>query len=35
MPTESLELVYADLAGRVDPASREGYRYCLAFTDNF
>ena len=35
MPTESLELVYADVAGPVDPASREGYRYYLAFTDDF
>ena len=33
--TAPLELVHTDLAGPVDPASKEGFKYCLAFTDDF
>ena len=33
--TASLELVHTDLAGPVDPASKEGFKYCLAFPDDF
>ncbi|CAB4035581.1 Retrovirus-related Pol poly from transposon TNT 1-94, partial [Paramuricea clavata] len=30
-----LELVHADLAGPVDPMSKEGFRYTIAFTDDY
>ena len=30
-----LELVHADLAGPIDPVSREGFRYLIAFTDDY
>jgi len=30
-----LELVHTDLARPVDPASKQGFKYCLAFTDDF
>ncbi len=30
-----LELVHTDLAGPINPESREGYKYVLAFTDDF
>lgn len=33
--TSPLELVYTDLAGLVDPASKKGFKYCLAFTGDF
>ena len=33
--TAPLELVYSDLAGPIDPVSREGFRYSIAFTDDF
>jgi len=35
LATAPLELVRTDLAGPVDPTSKEGFKYCLAFTDNF
>ena len=31
----ALELVHTDLAGPIDPESREGYRYALSFTDDY
>ena len=30
----ALELIHTDLAGPIDPKSREGYRYALSFTDD-
>lgn len=33
--TKPLELVHIDLAGPIDPASREGFRYSIAFTDDY
>ena len=30
-----LELVHSDLAGPMDPTSREGFRYTLGFTDDY
>ena len=33
--TAPLELVHTDLAWPVDPASKEDFKYCLAFTDDF
>jgi transposase InsO family protein len=30
-----LEKVHVDLAGPVSPVSREGFKYCIAFTDDF
>jgi len=33
--TAPLELLHTDLAGPVDPAFKEGFKYCLAFTDDF
>ncbi|KAL9986763.1 hypothetical protein ACROYT_G000956 [Oculina patagonica] len=33
--TAPLELVHTDLAGPIDPASREGFRYSIAFTDDY
>ena len=30
-----LELVHTDLAGPIDPVSREGFRYGIAFTDDY
>lgn len=30
----ALQLVHTDLAGPIDPESREGYRYALSFTDD-
>ena len=32
---KSLEKVHVDLAGPVSPVSREGFKYCIAFTDDF
>lgn len=32
---EALELVHTDLAGPIDPTSRDGYRLALSFTDDF
>ena len=32
--TAPLELVHTDLAGPIDPISREGFRYSIAFTDD-
>lgn len=31
----ALELMHPDLAGPIDPESREGYRYALSFTDDY
>src|SRR4029434_1751079 len=31
----ALELVHTDLAGPIDPESKEGYRYALSFTDDY
>jgi len=31
----ALELVHCDLAGPMDPTSREGFRYTLGFTDDY
>ena len=33
--TAPLELVHTDLAGPIDPVSREGFRYSIAFTDDY
>lgn len=33
--TKPLELVHTDLAGPIDPASREDFRYSIAFTDDY
>lgn len=33
--TAPLDSVHTDLAGPVDPASKEGFKYSLAFTDDF
>lgn len=33
--TDPLELVHTDLAGPIDPASREGFRYSIAFTEDY
>jgi hypothetical protein len=33
--TRPLDLVHSDLAGPMDPTSREGFRYTLGFTDDF
>lgn len=33
--TAPLELVHTDLAGPIDPASREGFRYSIAFTGDY
>ena len=33
--TAPLELVHTDLAGPIDPVSREGLRYSIAFTDDY
>lgn len=30
-----LELVHADLAGPVEPAAKDGFRYTVAFTDDY
>ena len=30
-----LELVHCDLAGPIDPTAREGFRYVLAFVDDY
>jgi hypothetical protein len=30
-----LEKVHVDLAGPITPVSREGFKYCIAFTDDF
>ena len=32
---KSLEKVHVDLAGPVSPVSRVGFKYCIAFTDDF
>ena len=32
--TAPFELVHSDLAGSIDPISREGFRYSIAFTDD-
>jgi hypothetical protein len=32
---KSLEKVHVDLVGPVSPVSREGFKYCIAFTDDF
>ena len=29
------ELVHTDFAGPIDPVSREGFRYSIAFTDDY
>jgi len=31
----ALELVHTDLAGPIDPESRDGYRFALSFTDDY
>ena len=31
----ALELVHTDLAGPIDPESKEGYRYVVSFTDDY
>ena len=31
----ALELVHTDLAGPIDPVAKEGFRYTLAFTDDY
>lgn len=33
--TAPLELVHTDLARPIDPVSREGFRYSIAFTDDY
>ena len=33
--TVPLELVHTDLAGPIDPVSRQGFRYSIAFTDDY
>ena len=33
--TAPLQLVHTDLAGPIDPVSREGFRYSRAFTDDY
>lgn len=33
--TTQLELVHTDLAGPIQPESREGYKYAISFTDDF
>ena len=33
--TRPLELVHSDLAGPIDPAAREGFRYAMSFVDDF
>lgn len=33
--TKPLEMVHTDLAGPIDPVSREGFKYSIAFTDDF
>ena len=33
--TAPLELVHTDLAGPIDPVSREGFRHSIAFTDDY
>ena len=33
--TMPLELVHCDLAGPIDPIAREGFRYALAFVDDY
>ena len=30
-----LELVHTDLAGPIEPMSKEGFRYSIAFTDDY
>lgn len=30
-----LELVHCDLAGPIDPIAREGFRYAIAFVDDY
>ena len=31
----ALELVHTDLAGPIDPVSRDGYKFALSFTDDY
>lgn len=33
--TQPLEKVHTDLAGPVSPVSKNGFKYCIAFTDDF
>ena len=33
--TKNLELVHCDLAGPIDPIAKEGFRYALAFVDDY
>ena len=33
--TVPLELVHSDLAGPIEPASREGFKYAISFTDDY
>ena len=30
-----LDLVYSDLAEPIDPASKDDYKYCMVFVDDF
>ncbi len=31
----ALELVHTDLAGPIDPEGKDGFKYALAFTDDY
>jgi hypothetical protein len=33
--TKNLELIHCDLAGPIDPIAKEGFRYALAFVDDY
>ena len=33
--TKPLELVHTDLAGKINQASSEGFRYAISFTDDY
>lgn len=33
--TKPLEMVHTDLAGPIDPVSKDGFKYCIAFIDDF
>ncbi|CAB4016811.1 Retrovirus-related Pol poly from transposon TNT 1-94 [Paramuricea clavata] len=33
--TKPLEMVHTDLAGPISPVSKNGFKYCIAFTDDF
>lgn len=33
--TSILELVHTDLCGPIEPADKDGYKYAIAFTDDY